>query len=152
METILAAAVTGLLGLFAVTAAGLIGLFAGVHLERERSQEWARKEGWAYKRQTYEETFNLLGELAWWLVWEEGDKNAPANQVEEIDKRSQKLFGLLFRMQVFLNEEARKAVDGYQDKLAAVQVIHNDRLRDEVIELGEKLTTAARTDLDFSSS
>lgn len=111
-----------------------------------RSQEWARKEAWAYKRQTYEETFNLIGEITWWLAWDES-QNEPANQQEELDKRSRKLKGLLFRMEVFLNEEARKAVDNYLNKLEPV--MHDDKLRGVILELGDKLVEAARTDLEF---
>jgi len=152
LAAVAAAAVTGLIGLFAVTAAGLIGLFAGVRLEHERSQEWAKKEGWAYKRQTYEETFNLLGEITWWLGQIEIE-DAPESLVNQnqIKKRSQKLSGLLYRMEVFLNEEARKAVDDYSKKFGAGPIAHNE-VRDAILVLVEKLVIAARTDLDFSSS
>ena len=163
MDTLLAAvavaAVTGLLGILAAAVTGLLGLAAGAYLEHVRSKEWAKKEAWAYKRQTYEETFNLLGEILWWLAWEETweeRENASTNLEEELAQRSRKLLGLLFRMEVFLNEEARKAVDDYRKKLR-VAVIADDKIADNKLgeaidELGEKLTTAARTDLDFSSS
>jgi len=108
-----AAVITGLLGLFAAVITGLLGLFAGVHLERERSREWARKEAWAYKRQTYEETFNVLTENVWWLQASAlaGDAILLKRTYEKQDEQSRKLSGLLCRMKVFLNEDAQKAID-----------------------------------------
>jgi len=145
METILAAAVTGLLGLFAVTVAGLLGLFAGVHLERERSKEWAKKERWAYKRETYEEAFDLLAEIVWWLPEQHEQLPDHMERDKQRDKQMRKLSGLLFRMRVFLNEEARQAIEDYEKRKETTI----EEARDAVLVLADKLVIAARPDLDF---
>jgi len=113
------------------------GYFVGVHLERQRTQEWARKERWSFKRSLYEDLLQATGAFrsaqtnqfitAKWIVKlknadpitdaerrlrDELDASAP-----ELAKKSEAaddMFKLALQRAAFLGEDVAAAITDFR--------------------------------------
>ena len=116
--------------LLVAIVAGALGVLGGILLERQKSQEWARKERWTFKKSIYEDAFQAIASarLAS-AIWK---KNSDSASAEEAQKAFRKLSLLFNRIEAFCDEPAAAAIEKFHDRFRRLSEL-SEKARDSEI-------------------